>query len=356
MKYIPLLIFSLFVYSKSFTQIKNFDQFSNLLKLHYKENQNWKINIIEVRKSAIAESAYKADMVFYINQDTCYFVVSNSKTEVFCVDGYCNFINKDLKKIVSNKTNENISKNKLDFMPYFSFDSFIEKLDYLKNYLFTNKGDTLISFTNFVETVAFDIQNGTVKHYKQTINDQKFGKQIKEYFFRELIRDSLNLRGKYISIKSENTKLKKSKNRITTPKSIDFKELLTLLNISEAEKPKNILLDFFYQACYPCLKTIPILNNAKNSIGERELKIFGIDPILEDSATSEKHIKRYGISYQIINGELAQKIKNIVISSKQQFYYPTLIVINEDNSISFLSEGLNEKKFTKYLGKFTNAK
>jgi thiol-disulfide isomerase/thioredoxin len=105
-------------------------------------------------------------------------------------------------------------------------------------------------------------------------------------------------------------------------------------------KNEYIILDFWYMGCYPCLKSIPILNNLKMTYGNK-IGVIGINSIDTDTSLIKKFIARHKINYDIayMGTEAAEKF-NVRA-------YPTLYILNKERKVIFGEIGFSERLVNK---------
>lgn len=108
---------------------------------------------------------------------------------------------------------------------------------------------------------------------------------------------------------------------------------------------KIYLLDFTYNTCYPCIKSIPALKRIKSKF-ENYLQIISINPI--DGPKISDFINHHGITYPVINdnGKITEKFK---IRS-----FPTFVLIDNNLIIRSVIEGYDES-FEKEISEKINS-
>lgn len=107
---------------------------------------------------------------------------------------------------------------------------------------------------------------------------------------------------------------------------------------ADALKGKYVLLDMFYQSCMPCVKSIPVLNELKNSLPADRFLVLGVDPILRDTANMDKFMAHYKMEYDVITGEDAKKLWEGVRNTG----YPTYVLIDPEGNVSLVNMGLSK--------------
>lgn len=93
------------------------------------------------------------------------------------------------------------------------------------------------------------------------------------------------------------------------------------LNLQHS-KPKIILFDFFYSSCFPCRKSIPVLNSLYGKYKSQGVMIIGINNI-DDKAHIDALLKTNPIIYPVVSNKSIEEQFNITS-------YPTLLVFDEN--------------------------
>lgn len=108
-------------------------------------------------------------------------------------------------------------------------------------------------------------------------------------------------------------------------------------NISLTDyKGQIILIDFFYKACYPCMKAFPILQSLNQKYKSKGLTVIGIDPFDKGSDDIKKFITKRGITYKILLDD------KDVANSYNVTGYPTIYLIDKTGKIIYANSGFNE--------------
>jgi thiol-disulfide isomerase/thioredoxin len=102
------------------------------------------------------------------------------------------------------------------------------------------------------------------------------------------------------------------------------------------------ILDFWYTACYPCIKSIPSVNRIAEKYAGSNVKVFGVNPIdseEKDMGRLLKFIRNNPMTYNTI----------MVDSSIKQALnldgYPTFIILDKDLKIIYKEVGFSETLF-----------
>ncbi len=99
------------------------------------------------------------------------------------------------------------------------------------------------------------------------------------------------------------------------------------------------LLDFWYMACYPCILSIPHLNDVFNKYDSKTLTVLGLNAI----DNSEKSLRRFPkfLNYNNIEYPIVLVDKDVPKAYKI-FAYPTLILADKNKQILYTQSGFSE--------------
>lgn len=129
----------------------------------------------------------------------------------------------------------------------------------------------------------------------------------------------------------------------TTAPFINAVSYLTGESITtQAYKGKVVLLDFWYSNCYPCKKSMPLLEQLHLKYKDKGLQLVGINPIDKNKSVEEisSLLRNNGITY--LNG---YDYTRGTALDYQVVAYPTLYLINKEGKIAFSSIGFDVDKF-----------
>jgi thiol-disulfide isomerase/thioredoxin len=134
------------------------------------------------------------------------------------------------------------------------------------------------------------------------------------------------------------------------PQSIDRLLLERYLKPLKNERIENktVFLDFFYQGCYPCVKSYPYVNDLyKNK--KPDVVVIGVDRLLQDSITIDRYIEKYNLQYPILTGEQALLLANFFKIHGD----PTFIVIAPNGKIVEHKLGFTKGSFKSFAKTLT---
>lgn len=135
---------------------------------------------------------------------------------------------------------------------------------------------------------------------------------------------------------------------LTSAKTFDF-GLLTgnVLTKDDSFKITNvhakfIILDFWYTSCFPCIKSIPAVNQIYNAYKDKDVVVYGINPLDDagkDKARIEKFLKNNPMGYETIMVD--KTIGNAVCTEG----YPTFIILDQNYNVVYKETGYKENLY-----------
>jgi thiol-disulfide isomerase/thioredoxin len=105
-------------------------------------------------------------------------------------------------------------------------------------------------------------------------------------------------------------------------------------------KSKYILFDFWYRSCYPCIKSIPVLNKLHSEYNESKLKIISINNIDKSVSLINDFIEHNHIEYDVYTQSVQKGNSFDGINS-----YPFFILYDENFKIIKHFSGYSEKLY-----------
>lgn len=116
-----------------------------------------------------------------------------------------------------------------------------------------------------------------------------------------------------------------------------------LVKLSDC-KANFIILDFWYASCYPCIKSIPLVNRLYRDYKDKGVVVFGVNMIDDEEIGKvrlEKFFRNNPMEYTplMINSDLTEQIDIPT--------YPTLIVLDSHFQIIYMEEGYSEDLYDK---------
>lgn len=116
---------------------------------------------------------------------------------------------------------------------------------------------------------------------------------------------------------------------------------------ADSLKGEYVLLDFFFQGCYPCVLSYPSVEELFEDRGMK-LSVIGIDSRVDDSSSLKVYAERYKIRYPLIAGVAAKRISEILAVG----VWPTFVLLDSKGNVLEYSEGLSEAFFKKVRRKY----
>ncbi|HEV8271467.1 MAG TPA: TlpA disulfide reductase family protein [Chitinophagaceae bacterium] len=275
---------------------------------------------------------------------------------------------------------ENSSDGHLKFLPYWDPSSFFKK------YLTAGKVNAVnvehnekeryyaLFFSNkkdWRSILYVSDDNYSITRYSEIYIHKKFGTQFKEYKMEErsvmetsdeILKELDTVTNSYIHTTDKKIKEGLEEHERLRAGLIQSKinkaKLIQILSGKNYEtySRQYILLDYFYQTCFPCLKSIPELNDLRNEFDTSKLLIVGVDPLPMDAGHKEKFIQRYNVTYPVFDGGEASEIKKISLPGLG-VHYPTLVLIKPDGTIEYIMEQYSKnhvKVLRSYLKKVSS--
>lgn len=109
---------------------------------------------------------------------------------------------------------------------------------------------------------------------------------------------------------------------------------------------KLILLDFWYKGCFPCIQSIPLLNQLHHKYADKGLAIIGINPYQSDTTEILSFIKNKEMLHPNIYSPSIPKSYGV-------YAYPTYIFLDENHKVlrvqSGYGKGETDKEFEAFI-------
>lgn len=107
-------------------------------------------------------------------------------------------------------------------------------------------------------------------------------------------------------------------------------------NSADLQGEDLILLDFWYTACYPCIKSIPAINRIADEYGGKGLRVVGVNPI-DSPAANTARIEKF-----LHNNPMAYP--TVMIAKEEKSYwaapaYPTVLLMDGAGVILYMKTG-----------------
>jgi thiol-disulfide isomerase/thioredoxin len=100
---------------------------------------------------------------------------------------------------------------------------------------------------------------------------------------------------------------------------------------------KVVLLDFFYNSCYPCRLALPHLQEIHKKYSEQEVVVIGIDPVDKKTTDLKATLDKAGVTYTVLLSDKDFPKKYQVTG------YPTVYILDGDGKVFFAISGFGEK-------------
>ncbi len=100
-----------------------------------------------------------------------------------------------------------------------------------------------------------------------------------------------------------------------------------------------LLLDFWYRACFPCLKAMPVLEKLHQKYAKIGLTVIGINPYDKNMEALQKFLNDRQISYPVLLDNERRLAEQLNINT-----YPTLLLVDAaSKKILLVQEGFGEE-------------
>lgn len=101
-------------------------------------------------------------------------------------------------------------------------------------------------------------------------------------------------------------------------------------------RDKVVLLDFFYNSCYPCRLAVPHLQEIHKKYSEQDVVVIGIDPVDKKTTDLKAFLDKAGVTYTVLlaDKDLAKKY--------QVTGYPTIYILDGGGKVFFAVSGFGE--------------
>ncbi len=109
---------------------------------------------------------------------------------------------------------------------------------------------------------------------------------------------------------------------------------------------KYVILDFWYQSCFACIKSLPSLQQIHDTYKDKNVVLIGINPFDKDADRLVKFITNNEITYPI-----AMAYGSDIQEKYQISAYPTYYILDPEGKIIYVQEGYdsNQKRKIKTL-------
>ena len=285
------------------------------------------------------DSLYGYD--FKINNEKFLFYHKNNKSYSF---------NKKLNVYsVVKKRNENFIEFLFPLIKIQNKDSISIKSKNSSNYTFSSKFSNKGSFKNITrEFIVTKKENNLISNslYLDFQNTNQFTKSI---YNNININFKLNLNKELDSLLLICKPIKKKISKINPITTEDLNKINgTLLKSKNLVTLKDfnqdlILLDFWYMACYPCIKSFPTLNSIRDKYMSNSFKIIGINSI-DNKLKNLKQLDAFILKNNIKNPVILNNNRLENISN-----YPTVILLDKKRDIIYSHVGYNEENENRLL-------
>jgi thiol-disulfide isomerase/thioredoxin len=114
----------------------------------------------------------------------------------------------------------------------------------------------------------------------------------------------------------------------------------------EHNQSKFVLLDFWYAACYPCIKSIPQVNQLHEALKDKGVLVLGVNPIDQldkDDARLERFLRNNPMSYPTLMPDEESR------AALQVPGFPTLLVLDQERNVIYAETGFSENMYEEVM-------
>lgn len=114
----------------------------------------------------------------------------------------------------------------------------------------------------------------------------------------------------------------------------------------ERIQSKFILVDFWYAACYPCIKSIPHINQLHEALKDKGIVVLGVNPIDrldKDSARLERFLRNNPMGYPTLMPDEESR------ATLQVPGFPTFLVLDQERNVIYASTGFSETLYEEVM-------
>jgi hypothetical protein len=315
------------------------------------------VQVTECYKTAISLDTTLSRYTCFIDRsnDAAYFLSSSGNSGYFVKDGNefsVEALQHSFQKVKKAERKNCVYYQKYSKLPFINFDHFLNELKAKDLSFLTTTSGFFLANDEF--SFEFRLPDLAITKMLHTGMDRMTGGDFFELvsfnysFDNSEIKESLDFAQQLVSDPTAVATKPKSENQIPTHFDLNNfnRSGLRWNNAIPGITGKKLVLDFFYQGCYPCVKSYPYLEALHND-SDSSYVVIGIDTKPSDTVYLTKYLERYRISYPVLSGLDAQKIaEDLEIST-----WPTMIILDEKGKIIIYQQGFTPAMFRKLLRK-----
>lgn len=339
-------------------QINNKEQLLKASAEYYASLKNFSIIIFDISKTSIAEDTSTSVYYCYFNKDANKTIFSTSgESEIYMVSDKMYSINRVDSSYYQIKSKE---KNNTVYLQFFNHLPIIEKGDFFENiskeHLIFKETDDYYLLMNFNKLYKFRKYNYSLACIINTKQDYEHGgTSYKRVELKECRPSDAEYKNQFTISDLMIAGVRNKKNIKKERLSFFNRELLkgppnNLLNNNIPFPGKLVLLDIFYESCYPCIRSLPLVTDLYEN-RDSTFIVIGVDSNPRDSLNIKRFLERYAINYPVFIGQTAVAIENSLKIS----LWPTFVLVDQNGRVLERCEGESESFFKrikkKYLSK-----
>ena len=311
--------------------------------------------------SYLVYSSFKSAIAETINYDTLTISLCGNKTiitsgaveKIWDNSSYL-FINHSLKSYIDFSAYKTIIESLNESVKVYPFVSF--QIYELKDKRYRLKEDSISYhvYDDFTR-IAISKSDFSVISFRQA-ELSTYGIQIKSYVIATQSAEDCK-KSDLTYLKSYKRVPVESKNK--KPKNVlykNFSEVLTEQELQDffvqsglnRQDNKWILLDLFYQSCYPCILGFKYAHSIGLDTMTSRLSIVGVNYVSQDYPTLPKFLKRYQLTFPVVTGVVSESMKKIFNPAG---IAPVYVLISPEGKIEKVVHGFDKKFLSSILRK-----
>lgn len=328
----------------------------DLSRRYYKDLTLFSICIHSEFKSSLRLDTLKNKTEFYIDKNSQTFVFKTEQDALVKVkkaEYIVSYNPYSYLKITKHKKHSAFHKE-FKYFPQVSPDQYFSLIkNEITSYSQVKETDSFFLLNTSKKTISFRKKDYSIANVTERIYDpiNKMYQYNKNIFHPVITKsDSINSFIQLTTSIIQNSTNKRNKSGdFKKPKAIDriiLKESLTdIINSEHVDiDGKIVLLDFFFQGCYPCVKSYPYVNSLFQK-SYPNLVVIGVDQLESDTATIRDYINKYNLLYPILIGKKA----SILTQYFRLHSFPAFVLIDEDGKVIRYGNGFTKSSFNKIV-------
>lgn len=214
-------------------------------------------------------------------------------------------------------------------LPFEGFEGHLKSVFFIEKS--TKKILKSITFFNLLNVVSYEEMKFLKVNFIEDISEDSFGRKV----FKNINKPPINRDSLIEEINKDTNTFSIDK----VAKPIIGKMGSKSFNIDTLKTETPVLiLDLWYMACPPCIKSIPVLNEIEKKYSSKGVKVIGINnyDFKKDTETVNKFIKRMNIEYEVI------LVNDEEFSQMEVHAFPTLLILDSKRNVRYIKQGYTD--------------